>query len=162
MITVKFKLNNQNVETTVPDGETLLETIRNRFSLTGAKKGCEVGECGACTVLIDGVPTDSCLVLTGLVEGKEILTIEGLSQNGELHPVQQAFIDDGAVQCGFCTPGMILSAYALLKANPNPSDEEIKKGMSGNLCRCAAYVQIIEAVKNAAKKMSEPEKNKEN
>lgn len=162
MITVKFKLNDQDVETTVPDGETLLETIRNRFSLTGAKKGCEVGECGACTVLIDGVPTDSCLILTGLVEGKEILTIEGLSQNGELHPVQQAFIDDGAVQCGFCTPGMILSAYALLKANPNPSDEEIKKGMSGNLCRCAAYVQIIEAVKNAAKKMSELEKNKEN
>lgn len=162
MITVKFKLNDQNVETTVPDGETLLETIRNRFSLTGAKKGCEVGECGACTVLIDGVPTDSCLVLTGLVEGKEILTIEGLSKNGELHPVQQAFIDDGAVQCGFCTPGMILSAYALLKANPNPSDEEIKKGMSGNLCRCAAYVQIIEAVKNAAKKMSELGKNKEN
>ena len=162
MITVKFKLNDQNVETTVSDGETLLETIRNRFSLTGAKKGCEVGECGACTVLIDGVPTDSCLVLTGLVEGKEILTIEGLSKNGELHPVQQAFIDDGAVQCGFCTPGMILSAYALLKANPNPSDEEIKKGMSGNLCRCAAYVQIIEAVKNAAKKMSELEKNKEN
>ncbi len=156
---VNFSLNGKNVTAEVKEGETLLETIRDYFSLTGTKKGCEVGECGACTVLIDGVPTNSCLVLAPLVEGKTVMTIEGLAQDGELHPIQQAFIDEGAVQCGFCTPGMILSAYALLKQNPNPTTEEFKTGLSGNICRCAAYVQIIDAVKAAAKSMAEENKD---
>lgn len=149
MKTVKFLLNNSNVNVEVEDGETLLETLRNRFFLTGVKKGCEVGECGSCTVLINDIPTDSCLVLTALIDGKSILTIEGIAKNGELHPIQQAFIDEGAIQCGYCTPGMVLSSYSLLKKNPNPSTEEIKRSLSGNMCRCGAYVQVCNAVKRA-------------
>ena len=127
--------------------------LRNRLRLTGTKRGCEVGECGACTVLIDGVPTDTCLYLAALADGKEITTVEGLANGLELSPVQQAFVDAGAIQCGFCTPGMVLSAHALLQRNHRPTEEDIKKSLSGNFCRCSAYEQIIDAVQMAAKEL---------
>ncbi len=145
---VTLKVNGEAHSVAVTGGETLLDVLRNKFRLTGTKKGCEEGVCGACTVLIDGEPKASCLVLAMECEGKEITTIEGLSQQGKLHPIQRAFIRHGAVQCGFCTPGMILSAYALIQNQPNPSDEEIKDALSGNLCRCTGYTRIIEAVKH--------------
>ncbi|MDR1949064.1 MAG: (2Fe-2S)-binding protein [Spirochaetaceae bacterium] len=151
MITINCTINGEPRRLTVEEGETLLDMLRQRLNFTGAKKGCEVGECGACTVLVDGVPTDSCLYLAALAEGKTILTIEGLAgKDGRLSVLQQAFIDEGAVQCGFCSPGMILSAHALLKKYPRPTAAQIKTGMAGNLCRCAAYRQIINAVQKAA------------
>jgi aerobic-type carbon monoxide dehydrogenase small subunit (CoxS/CutS family) len=128
----------------------LLEVIREKLELTGTKEACSLGECGACTVILDGKAVNSCLVLAVEAKGKEILTIEGLRQNGELHPLQKAFIDEGAVQCGFCTPGMILSAKALLDKNPDPDEDEIKEALAGNLCRCTGYVKIVKAVKTAA------------
>lgn len=149
MIDISCTINHKPVQVQVEEGETLLAMLRERLKLTGTKRGCEVGECGGCTVLLDGVPTDSCLVLAALVDGKEILTIEGLADGFDLHPVQQAFVDEGAIQCGFCTPGMVLSAYALLKKNPHPTADEIRTGMAGNFCRCAAYGQIINAVQKA-------------
>lgn len=158
---IALSINGRSVTTAVEDGETLLELLRDRFHLKGTKKGCEVGECGACTVLVDGVPTASCIFLAAEADGKAILTIEGLSNGKELHPVQKAFIKKGAIQCGFCTPGMVLSAYALLKDNPDPTVDEIKRGLSGNMCRCAAYVQIVEAVREAADMMSEEERELE-
>lgn len=147
---IRFELNGNEVEANVEPGEVLLDTLRERFFLTGAKRGCEVGECGACTVLIDDVPITSCLFLSELVDGKKVITIEGLSDGINLHPVQEAFVNEGAIQCGYCTPGMVLSAYALLKKNLNPTREEIKKGLSGNFCRCGAYEHIIVAVQQAA------------
>jgi carbon-monoxide dehydrogenase small subunit len=150
MTKVKCVVNGEPVETEVRTGETLLEMLRNRLGLTGAKKGCEVGECGACTVLIDGQPVNSCLILAPTVEGKHILTIEGLSDGNRLSALQQAFIDEGAIQCGFCTPGMILAAHALIGKYGRPTADQIKRGLSGNLCRCAAYNQIINAVQKAA------------
>ena len=150
MQTIHIKINGMDWSGTVEDGETLVDLIRNRLGLTGTKKGCEVGECGACTVLIDGVPSASCMYLAALADGKSITTIEGLAQDGVLSPVQRAFVDAGAVQCGFCTPGMILSAHALLQRNPHPSREEIQVALSGNMCRCATYEQVIEAVDLAA------------
>ncbi len=150
MITIHLIVNEKPHTLDVEDGETLLEVIRNRLRLTGTKKGCEVGECGACTVLIDDVPTTSCLYLAALADGKRITTIEGLSHDGVLSPIQQAFVDAGAVQCGFCTPGMVLSAYALLKRNPNPSVDEIKRSLSGNLCRCGTYEHVTRAVQMVA------------
>ena len=125
---------------------TLIEAIRDKIGLTGTKEGCSVGECGTCTVLMDGKPIYSCLMLAVDAEGKEILTIEGLADSDGLHPIQKSFIDHGAVQCGFCTPGMILTTTALLDENPNPTEEEIKKAISGNLCRCTGYSKIIEAI----------------
>lgn len=150
MKTIKFNLNGKDVEVNVEPGEILLDTVRERFHLTGAKRGCEVGECGACTLLIDDEAITSCMVLTELVEGKRIVTIEGLGQGNQLHPLQTAFMEEGAVQCGFCTPGMILSAYALLKKIPDPTREDIMQGLSGNFCRCGAYEHIIIAVQKAA------------
>ena len=150
MKTIKFNLNGKDVEVNVEPGEILLDTVRERFHLTGAKRGCEVGECGACTLLIDDEAITSCMVLTELVEGKRIVTIEGLGQGNQLHSLQTAFMEEGAVQCGFCTPGMILSAYALLKKIPDPTREDIMQGLSGNFCRCGAYEHIIIAVQKAA------------
>lgn len=125
---------------------TLLEVLRDDLLLTGTKEGCGTGDCGACTVLVDGAPVNGCLTMIGQVEGRSVLTIEGISQNEELHPLQQAFAEHGAVQCGFCIPGMIMSAYALLQDNPKPSAEEIRWGIAGNLCRCTGYRKIVEAV----------------
>lgn len=143
---VEFKLNNQQIEVEAQPHWTLLDVIRDELGLTGTKKGCEKGECGACTVLLDGENVNSCLILIGQVEGKEVTTIEGLSKNGKLDPIQKAFAEKGAVQCGYCTPGMIMSVKALLNKNPVPTKSEIKDGISGNLCRCTGYKQIIEAV----------------
>jgi carbon-monoxide dehydrogenase small subunit len=150
MLLITCVLNGRPVQLEVAPGETLLETLRERLGLTGTKKGCEVGECGACTVLVDGVPVDSCLFLSALAGGKDILTIEGIGGGADLSVLQQAFIDEGAVQCGFCTPGMILSAHALIRKYEHPTAEQIKTGMAGNMCRCAAYPQIIKAVQRAA------------
>lgn len=148
---VHFRLNGESVQVEVEPWWILLKVIRDHFDFTGAKEGCGYGECGACTVLMDGVAVNSCLVLAAQVEGKDIVTIEGLlSQDGELHPLQNAFIEKGAIQCGFCTPGMILSAKALLDQNRHPTEEEIKKAIVGNLCRCTGYVKIVEAIQFAA------------
>ena len=152
-IPIHYTLNGRAFDAYVDPRLSLADLIRDHHHLTGTKKGCEVGECGACTVLVDGVPTDTCLFLAGLADGKDILTIEGLANGLELSPIQQAFVDCGAIQCGFCTPGMVLSAYALILRNHRPSGEEIRKSLSGNFCRCSAYVQIIDAVQTAAVQM---------
>jgi len=131
---------------------TLLKVLRDELGLTGTKCGCDKGECGACTVLMTGEPVLSCLTLAVAAEGQEILTIEGLSKDGELHPIQQSFIDYGAIQCGFCTPGMIMSAKALLDSNPHPTEEEIRGRINGNLCRCTGYAKIVEAIMAVADK----------
>ena len=129
----------------------LLQVIRDDFQLTGTKEGCGEGECGSCTVLVDGMSVDSCLYPAFEIQGKEVTTIEGmLGEGNALHPIQEAFVENGGVQCGFCTPGMIMSAKALLDEIPKPTDEQIKRGISGNLCRCTGYVQIIDSIKNAA------------
>jgi len=141
----------------VKSNTLLLDLIRDKIGLTGTKRGCDTGECGACTVLIEGKAVNSCLVLAVEADGKNIVTIEGLAKNGKIHPIQEAFIEEGAVQCGFCTPGMILSTKALLDKNLNPSEEEIKKAIAGNLCRCTGYTKIIKAIKSAAKKMKKEE-----
>jgi carbon-monoxide dehydrogenase small subunit len=151
MITIQFTLNNHGVSLTTAPGRTLLEVLREDFGLTGAKNACGgEGECGACTVLLDGEAVNSCLVLISQVEGRSVLTIEGLSPEGTPHPIQQAFIQAGAVQCGFCTPGMVLAAKSLLDVNPHPDEEQIRSALSGNLCRCTGYTKIIATVKLAA------------
>lgn len=148
-----FVVNGKPYEVMLEPNMTLLEVLRDQLGLTGAKYGCGVGECGACTVLIDGKPVLSCSTLAIRVRDRKILTIEGLAQHTALHPIQKAFIDYGAIQCGFCTPGMILTAKTLLDENPNPTKEEVKSALSGNLCRCTGYVKIVNAVLAAAEAM---------
>ena len=145
---ITLKVNGEKHSVAVKDGDTLLDVLRDKLRLTGTKKGCDHGVCGACTVLMDGQPQNSCLLLAVSCQDVSITTIEGIAKNGQLHPLQRAFINHGAVQCGFCSPGMILSAYALIDRQPNPSDEEVKQALSGNLCRCTGYVRIIDAVRN--------------
>ncbi|MEI7449567.1 MAG: (2Fe-2S)-binding protein [Desulfomonile sp.] len=148
---INLIVNDQPVEAAVEPNRTLLQLLREDLGLTGTKHGCGLGDCGACTIIMDGQPVNSCLVLAVQANGREVLTIEGLADNGKLHPIQQAFVDNGAIQCGFCTPGMILSAKALLDENPRPTENEIRTAISGNLCRCTGYQKIVEAVQEAAK-----------
>jgi len=150
---IKFTLNGKSIETEVPPHWTLLRVLREKFGLTGTKEGCGIGECGACTVLLDGMPVNACLVLVLKVEGKKVETIEGLGSRESLHPLQKSFIDHGAVQCGFCIPGILMSSKALLESNPHPSREEVKEGISGHLCRCTGYHQIIEAIEKASEEI---------
>ena len=148
---IVLNVNNQEYEVLVKPQQTLLEVLRETVGLTGTKSGCNEGSCGACTVLVDNKPTLACSTLAIASEGKEIMTIEGLAgEDGKLHPVQQSFVENGAIQCGFCTPGMVLSTKSLLDRNPKPNEEEIKEALGGNLCRCTGYTKIIKAVKIAA------------
>ena len=150
---IKLTVNGEPYEALVQPNSTLLDILRDQLNLTGTKKGCDAGDCGACTVIMDGRPVNACLVLALKAQDRQITTIEGISEEpAKLHPIQQAFVEHGAIQCGFCTPGMIVSAKTLLDRNPNPSEEEIKSGIAGNLCRCTGYVKIIEAIKVAAEK----------
>ena len=154
-IRVTFEVNGKQVVVDSLPNRTLLDVLREDLGLTGVKDACGgEGECGACTVIMDGKSVNSCMVFIGQVEGCSIETIEGLAKDGELHPLQLAFAEAGAVQCGYCTPGAIMSAKALLQGNPQPSDEEIREGLSGNLCRCTGYVKMVEAVRRAAGEMS--------
>jgi len=136
------------------EGESLLYVLRERMGLPGSKNACEQGECGSCTVYLDGVPVCACLVAAGQAEGREVVTVEGLADEAGLHPVQQAFVDNGAVQCGFCTPGLLVQTHALLAENPAPSDPEIREALAGNLCRCTGYEKILDAVRAAAAQTS--------
>lgn len=145
-INVSFMLNGEKVEVEINPNQTLVDTLRLELHVTSVKKGCELGECGACTIFIDDLPTTSCLVLALQVEGKHVTTIEGLEKNSLMIDLRESFIKSGAVQCGFCTPGMLLSAYSLLRDNPNPTEEEVKKGIVGNICRCTGYTKIIQAI----------------
>lgn len=148
-IEVNLVVNRKSVKLEVAPEERLLDTLRNRLRLTGVKEGCGAGECGACTVILNDVAVNSCTVLTAQVDGSEILTVEGLEIEGKLDPIQEAFVELQAIQCGFCTPGMLMSAKALLDKNPNPTRDEIKTALEGNLCRCTGYEQIIKAVERA-------------
>ena len=147
---IKIFVNGEEYELSVSSNELLIDILRDRLDLTGTKEGCGTGDCGACTVLINGKPMNACLTLAVEVNGKEVLTIEGMARRGELHPIQKAFIDKGAVQCGFCTPGMILSTKALLDRNSTPTDDEIKTALAGNFCRCTGYAKILDAVRAAS------------
>lgn len=149
--TITLKVNGEVEIVEVPAHWTLLQMLRYRMGLTGTKNGCAGGECGACTVMLDGEPVNSCMVLAVECDGAEIITVEGLAQDGQLHPVQQAIIDSGGVQCGFCTPGVLVAARALLDRNPHPSEDEISEALVGNLCRCTGYVRIIQGIQEAAK-----------
>jgi carbon-monoxide dehydrogenase small subunit len=148
---IHLTINGEPVEIAVEPNRTLVQLLREDLGLTGTKHGCGLGDCGACTVILDGKPVNSCLVLAVQAAGSDVQTIEGLADDGELHPIQQAFVDHGAIQCGFCTPGMILSAKALLDTNPKPTELDIRTALSGNLCRCTGYQKIVEAVQGAAK-----------
>jgi carbon-monoxide dehydrogenase small subunit len=150
---INLTVNGESFELAVEPNRTLADALREDLNFTGAKKGCGIGDCGACTVLMDGLPVFSCLVLAIEADGHDIMTIEGVADGAELHPIQKAFIEHGAIQCGFCTPGMILNAYALLKANPDPNEDDIRRALSGNLCRCTGYQKIVEAIQSAAKEM---------
>ena len=154
LIPLKFILNGKTTNVDVLPEESLLEVLRSRLKLTGTKKGCGEGECGTCTILLDGMPVDSCLLPALKVQNRKVTTIEGLADGDKLHPIQESFLEAGAVQCGFCTPGMVLSTKALLDQNPSPAKEEIREALSGNICRCTGYVQIQDAVELAAKKLS--------
>ena len=151
--TISFILNGKETELVTDPTQTLLWVLRNQLGLTGTKYGCGIGFCGACTVLIDNEPVRSCMLPVSEVKGKSVITIEGLATNGELHPVQKAFIDHDALQCGFCTPGMILTAAGMLMKNPSPTRQEIIEGLEDNLCRCGAHTRIIDAVMSAANEM---------
>jgi aerobic carbon-monoxide dehydrogenase small subunit len=151
--TIRMRVNGKDYTADVPSQRLLIDCLRYDLGLTGTKEGCSVGVCGACTVVMGGVLVSSCLTLAVLADGKEITTVEGLAQDGKLHPVQQAFIDYGGFQCGICTPGMVVAAKALLDQNQNPSDDDIKDWMMGNLCRCTGYYKIIESIRGAATRM---------
>jgi carbon-monoxide dehydrogenase small subunit len=151
--TIRLTVNGQPYELAVEPHWTLLETLREQLRLTGSKEGCGTGDCGACSMIVDGKLITSCLMLAPEADGCEVTTIEGLARNGDLHPVQQAFIDAGGVQCGFCTPGMIMAAKALLDRKPQPTLEDVREGLAGNLCRCTGYAKIYEAVLAAAERM---------
>jgi carbon-monoxide dehydrogenase small subunit len=150
-VNVQTVINKKKYTLTIDPNQTLLDLLREVLGLIGTKRGCEVGECGACTVLINGEAVNACLVLAPQINGKEILTVEGLTDSDKLHPLQKSFLDHDAAHCGFCTPGMLMSAKKLLDENSNPSEEEIKTAISGNLCRCSGYVQIVEAIKEVQK-----------
>jgi len=150
MTKITCNVNGDPVTREIPDSMTLLHFLRDELRLTGTKEGCGEGDCGACTVIVDGVSVNSCLYLAVLADGKEILTIEGLEKNGQMHEIQEAFIRHGAIQCGFCSPGMIMSVKNLLDNNPTPTEEEIRRGMSGNLCRCTGYQQMVDAIKEVS------------
>ena len=154
-VRVKFLLNGETVERYIKPNTTLLKFLRHELELTGTHEGCDRGNCGACTVLLDGKPVNSCLILAPKVNNHTVITIEGHSKPGKLHPLQQSFIENHALQCGFCTPGILLSAKALLDENPHPSRDDVKKAIAGNLCRCTGYAQIINAIMAAAEKGSE-------
>jgi carbon-monoxide dehydrogenase small subunit len=149
---ISLTVNDQEYEVAVSPNRTLVDLIRYDLELTGTKKGCEVGDCGSCTVIMDGKPVNSCLVLAVQANGKKIQTIEGLEGAEGLHPLQKAFVDHGAVQCGFCSPGMILSAKSLLEKTPSPNEADIRTAISGNLCRCTGYQKIVEAIEDASKR----------
>jgi carbon-monoxide dehydrogenase small subunit len=151
VIDVTLVVNGETRRASVPPETTLLKLLRDNFLLTGAKLGCDVGDCGACTVIVDGKPVNACLMLVGQADGCNVLTIEGLATPGQLHPIQKAFKESAALQCGFCGPGVILSAKALLDETPNPSGQDIRDALAGNLCRCTGYTKIIEAVQDAAR-----------
>lgn len=152
---ITIKVNGDMYHLSVDPWRTLNEVLRNDLNLTGTKLGCGTGDCGACTVLVDGRTVSSCLTLAVEMDGKEIMTVEGLAPSGEeLHPIQEAFIEKGAIQCGYCTPGMQLSAYYLLKNNPSPNEQEIREALSGNLCRCTGYNKIVEAIAAAAQELA--------
>ena len=153
LVSIELEVNKVKYKRTIKPYMTLLDFLREDLGLKGTKRGCDSGQCGACTILMDGKTMNACLVLAIQADGKEILTIEGLSSGGRLHPLQEAFVEEGAVQCGFCVPGMILSAKALLDEKKDPSEEEIRESLSGNLCRCTGYVKIIKAVQKAAAMM---------
>ena len=150
---LRFYVNDQPVELLVEPHLTLLEVLRDKLFLIGTKEGCSTGDCGACTVLVDGMPVTSCLMLAVEAEGQHVFTVEGLSPDGELHPLQSAFVREGGLQCGYCTPGILMSSKALLDENPDPSDQEIRAALSGNLCRCTGYDPIVRAVRTAAQEM---------
>jgi carbon-monoxide dehydrogenase small subunit len=150
--TIQITVNGGREEVTVPSNMTLMRMLRESLALTGTKNGCSAGECGACTVLLDGEPVNSCMVLAAECDGAEVVTVEGLAHEQQLAPVQEALIEAGGVQCGFCTPGILISAHALLERNPNPNEAEIREALVGNLCRCTGYVRIIEGVKQAAER----------
>ncbi len=151
---VRFELNGKKVEAETTPYTSLLDMIRDELGIKSVKKGCESGECGACTVLVNGLPMTSCIILSPQVEGQHITTLEGLEHNPLMIDLRQAFIDNGAIQCGFCTPGMLISSYALLRDNPHPSPEEVKIGIEGNICRCTGFTKIIEAVLDAAERVA--------
>lgn len=150
-IPVRLRVNGESYDIVIAPYRTLLDVLREELRLTGSKKGCDAGDCGACTVLLDGKPVNTCLVLAATVQDAEIVTIEGLAQKGKLHPLQQAFISEGAVQCGFCTSGVLMSLKALVDHNPTPTPEEVKIAMAGNLCRCTGYSKVFKAVAAATR-----------
>ncbi len=147
---LNLRMNGDPVELMVEDDETLLDVLRDRLFLTGTKRGCGEGQCGHCTVILNGKAVNSCLTLALEAEGAEVLTIEGLAEGGNLHPIQKAYVEAGAIQCGYCTPGMIMAIYSLLQKNPQPNEEEIREGIKGVMCRCTGYYKIVEAVRMAA------------
>jgi len=151
-IPVRLKVNGEIYELSIAPYRTLVDVLREEIQLIGTKEGCDVGDCGACTVLLDGKPVNACLILAATVQDAEILTIEGLAANGKLHPLQEAFIKEGAVQCGFCVPGILMSLKALLDTNPTPTLEETKWAMAGNLCRCTGYTKMFKAVETATRR----------
>jgi aerobic carbon-monoxide dehydrogenase small subunit len=148
---IEVTVNGERLEADVWEGESLLFALRERLGLPGSKNACEQGECGSCSVLLDGTLVCACLVLAAQADGHEVVTVEGLAEDGRLHPVQEAFVEAGAVQCGFCTPGLVVATVDLLRANPDPSDDEIREALSGNLCRCTGYQKIFDAVRLAAR-----------